>query len=301
MVDYQKRNAANEEIVGNDSSIFDEELKAAIDLQFRRKYIEAIGAYKKIIQNSFETEKGIFALTALSECYEITKNNQFTDFLTSNVKNRITDRSVVTKLSKELEIHWLVIEGKYNEAISGFDNVRNEYSSDDNTVKHALFNEGYVYYSYLNNIAKAEESFAMLEKLYPNDDLVIDSKLLLGKEVPVMNNPKKGDEEKYVENISVKDFELFGNYPNPFNPTTTIKYSLPKISDVELRIFDIMGREIKKLVIGNQSPGYQSVVWDATNNYGEPVSSGIYIYTLSAKSLEDAQTFNNSSKLLLMK
>ena len=74
---------------------------------------------------------------------------------------------------------------------------------------------------------------------------------------------------------------LYRNYPNPFNPSTTIDYDLTKGCSVDLAIFDLMGRRVRTLVFGNQKSGFKSVVWDATNDFGQPVSTGLYFYTLN--------------------
>jgi hypothetical protein len=75
-------------------------------------------------------------------------------------------------------------------------------------------------------------------------------------------------------------FAIHQNYPNPFNPTTQIRYDLPEDALVSINIYDLMGRSIKSLVNSNQPAGYRSIQWDATNNYGESVSAGMYIYTI---------------------
>ena len=90
-------------------------------------------------------------------------------------------------------------------------------------------------------------------------------------------------------------FALHQNYPNPFNPTTQIKYDLPEDALVNINIYDIMGRSIKTLVNDNQSAGYCSVRWDATNNFGESVSAGMYIYIIQAGE------FRSTKKMVLLK
>lgn len=95
--------------------------------------------------------------------------------------------------------------------------------------------------------------------------------------------------------------ELIQNYPNPFNPSTTISYALPVQSDVQLIIYDIMGREVKTLVSSRQEAGYKEVVWDGRNNFNEQAASGIYICRLKATSLENLNVFEKSIKLVLIK
>ncbi len=77
-------------------------------------------------------------------------------------------------------------------------------------------------------------------------------------------------------------YHLYANYPNPFNPSTTIRYEIPKNEYVKLVVYDMLGREVKTLFEGNQIAGSHQVVWDGTNNAGQPVSAGTYIYTLIA-------------------
>lgn len=91
------------------------------------------------------------------------------------------------------------------------------------------------------------------------------------------------------------EYSLSQNYPNPFNPTTQIRYTLPQISNVQLKIYDVLGREIKTLVNKEQLPGAYRVEWDGTNNYGVQVSSGIYIYRLVAGK------FVQSKKMMFLK
>lgn len=79
-----------------------------------------------------------------------------------------------------------------------------------------------------------------------------------------------------------RKFILFQSYPNPFNPHTAIEYQLPVQSHVKLVIYNILGQRIRTLVNKEQSAGYFRAIWDARSEYGEPVSSGIYIYQIIA-------------------
>ncbi|MFQ6114875.1 MAG: T9SS type A sorting domain-containing protein [bacterium] len=90
-------------------------------------------------------------------------------------------------------------------------------------------------------------------------------------------------------------FALYQNYPNPFNPTTLIRYDLPKTSHVILKVYNILGEEVRTLLNETQSAGTKSVIWDARNNFGQGVSSGIYVYTLQTGNLIQ------SKKMLYMK
>jgi hypothetical protein len=75
-------------------------------------------------------------------------------------------------------------------------------------------------------------------------------------------------------------FRLWQNYPNPFNPTTTIEFELPYKAHVDLTIFDIDGRHISTLVSQYQEAGHHSVTWQAMDEHGRPLPSGIYFYKI---------------------
>jgi len=84
-------------------------------------------------------------------------------------------------------------------------------------------------------------------------------------------------------------FTLEQNYPNPFNPHTTIEYTLTQPGRATLKILNMQGREVKTLLDKEENTGNHSVVWDATNNSGEGVASGMYIYTLTTNNGTNAK------------
>ena len=91
-------------------------------------------------------------------------------------------------------------------------------------------------------------------------------------------------------------FVLADNFPNPFNPATTIQYALPQAADVELTVYNVVGQVVRTLVAEHQSAGRYVVEWDATNDNGHSLSSGMYFYRLQAGS-----EFREVKKMLLLK
>jgi len=87
-----------------------------------------------------------------------------------------------------------------------------------------------------------------------------------------------------IADVSIipKKYRLYDAYPNPFNPTTILRYDLPQNSMVTITIYDMLGNKVKTLISQAQDAGYQSIIWDATNDYGYPVSAGVYLYQLQA-------------------
>ena len=75
---------------------------------------------------------------------------------------------------------------------------------------------------------------------------------------------------------------LHPNFPNPFNPTTQIRFELPKDELVSIEIYDVTGRNIRSLMNVKYTAGYNTFQWDARNDFGRKVTAGMYIFTLKA-------------------
>ena len=104
-----------------------------------------------------------------------------------------------------------------------------------------------------------------------------------------------GTDEIVSESQIPNEFSLEQNYPNPFNPETKIIYQIPKISRVTIKIYNILGQEVRTLVDKEQTMGKYKVIWDGKNNSGNAVSSGMYIYQLRTKD------FINSKRMILLR
>ena len=98
-----------------------------------------------------------------------------------------------------------------------------------------------------------------------------------------------------IESAIPEVFSIYQNYPNPFNPVTTLRYDLPEDALVNITVYDMMGNVVKNLVNANQSSGHKSVQWDATNNQGQSVSAGVYLYII------EAGEFRQTKKMILLK
>ena len=86
--------------------------------------------------------------------------------------------------------------------------------------------------------------------------------------------------------------QLLQNSPNPFNPSTTIKFYIPNASDVSIKIYDIMGREVTTLINQQATAGYHNVYWNGKNSRGENVASGVYLYRLTAGNFSETKKMN---------
>jgi hypothetical protein len=95
--------------------------------------------------------------------------------------------------------------------------------------------------------------------------------------------------------IPVVKTELKGNYPNPFNPETTIRFSVKEAGPVSVEIYNLKGQLVKRLVNEEKTAGEHSVVWNGTDNNNRPVSSGVYFYRMNAGK------YSSSKKMIMMK
>lgn len=95
-------------------------------------------------------------------------------------------------------------------------------------------------------------------------------------------------------------YQLGQNFPNPFNPKTVIAYDLPEASSVTLRIFDLLGKEVKTLVSATQPQGRYLPTWDGSNNEGGMTSSGVYFYRLEALGISGTKA-TLTKKMMLVK
>ncbi len=189
------------------------------------------------------------------------------------------------------------------------DGIRYTYYCDDNECDSTYWNSLDISdaipnpdsYTFINDTLIIDEHPGILVNFECNGDVALfgddashywwrvgldtsNCEYLLGEQLTLsdnINNPGK--------------FRLVQNYPNPFNPLTIISYELLEDSYVSVTIYDMLGNVINNLVSINQSSGYKSVQWNATNNQGQPVSAGVYFYTIQVGE------YRQTKKMILLK
>jgi hypothetical protein len=127
----------------------------------------------------------------------------------------------------------------------------------------------------------------------------------------IVFNVGNSEHDVYIDNVSLKElitanlddeeniptkFSLDKNYPNPFNPTTTISYSIPQLCHVKLTIYNILGERVEELVDLAQNPGQYEIKYDSTE-----LSSGLYFYELRAKGARNSTTYYDVKKMMVIK
>ena len=114
-------------------------------------------------------------------------------------------------------------------------------------------------------------------------------------DVPKVIYIRRYDYLSTIDETVPATFALHENYPNPFNPTTTFRFDLPEVSDVNVVIYNMLGQKVKTFNMNSISAGSHSIKWNATNELGDPVGAGVYLYQLQAKD------FIKTRKMILLK
>ena len=122
------------------------------------------------------------------------------------------------------------------------------------------------------------------------------------KRGPAGNLVSNGEGDLAAElNFIPTEFALSQNYPDPFNPSTQIQFDLPERSNVKIVIYDILGREVMTLVNGELEAGRYREVWEGRDHFGRTLSSGVYLYRMTASSLTGNKYLASLRKMLLLR
>ena len=284
--------------VSNSNSFFDFELRDALNDLLNGNYEEAINKYAKRLKEERDKNKKKYILRRIAECYNLSEKKGFADFLNYEVRQNLSRNDEIYATTLFLENMFLIRENKYEQAIANFNTLKNDFPKNEAIVKPALFNLVCLNYKQLDNSNKAKDYLNELKSQFPNDDLTRQAMLLSGEIENIFAPEIKKDA---ITEIKTPDnFSLLGNYPNPFNPTTEINFSVPVTSNVKLTIYNMMGQEIKYFESNGISEGNHNFTWNGTNKNNEQVASGIYIYRISAVG-HDGQVFEKSAKMMLIK
>ena len=162
----------------------------------------------------------------------------------------------------------------------------------------------YIVYRSLNSDISADSSSNILTMT--TDTFYVDQTILLNTTYyyalsAIDSSANRGDISPEIDVINVgnsefpSDFSLSQNYPNPFNPYTIISYALPIQSEVNMTIFNILGKKIQFWNITEQNAGWYKLIWDGRDMYGNSVPTGVYIYQIKAGN------FIDSKKMIFMK
>ena len=109
--------------------------------------------------------------------------------------------------------------------------------------------------------------------------------------VNIIASATGNDQDSEIPNVT----KLYGNFPNPFNPVTTISFGLAQSSEVKIEVFNILGQTVDTIVNERMDAGNHLIKWNGIDSNNHKVSSGVYFYRLST------ETYSNTKKMLILK
>jgi tetratricopeptide (TPR) repeat protein len=259
-----------------------EELDGATKLLSNKKYDEALPEMHKLVEKYKDGFVGKRALVFIENI--LTETDRTKEILPMLNSYSIGD-SKVAQFAEYRKGYQYFHLGEYDKGIEIMKGI--EFNEEDADLKQArLYDLGVAYNNLLDQKEEAYNYFNELVRTYPDCQLAKIAIRFYDVTKDGYEKPPEGDKEV----ATVTETKLFANYPNPFNPSTIIKYQLSDASQVSLKVYDIMGREVVTLVNSFQNKGSYNVTFNANG-----LSSGIYFYKLNAG---EKQLIN---KMLLIK
>ncbi len=242
-------------------------------LQYASDYAIAIDLFEQVVDKYPGTLSSIKALGKVASCYwALNQPQSLSDYLNKIVDN--PQYAVLKPHAYNLLIPYHLHVKDYQQALQLSDEIFAD-SPDENMSCDVLYGKGIIYLYYVEDTTRAAEAFQQVLARYPDSPtaFLAQAKLeKMGESVPIPGEPATAPET--IETLALE------GYPNPFNPTATIRFGLPEAGRVTLVVYDLMGREVVRLVEGYRDAGWQAIVWDGRNARGREVPTGIYIARL---------------------
>ena len=250
-----------------------------------RRINQAVLHYKRMVNRNLFVRPALTSLVSIANEYD---RSDLLNYFEELLNNRADHKESILRLLAAMHLHG----GNYDETLNLYDEIIMEYGDGYEGVS-ARLDKFFVVINYGKNITGAANLLLEIESLDITDEELIIRKEFANYLLNGTGNLNKGTasaNNSTNDNGLPKEFALFDNYPNPFNPTTTIEYAIPKASFVVLKIYDIIGEEVASLVNEQKPGGNYSVKFDASN-----LSSGIYFYRITSGN------FMATKKLILLK
>ncbi len=260
--------------------------KRGLQLERESKIDQAIEHYKNMVAKDMATGS---ALTKLVQLTRKNKSNDIGFYLTELMNSSMDKKDEVMNLLANLTLQ----DGDYAGAMKLYDKVIEEYPKNI-TATFAMVDKLFATLHVEKNEEKAALLLSELQGMDITDpgllSLLQSANMSIYGEDAAYNQRNKALNKTNTVTSLPKEYSLSNNYPNPFNPVTSISYELPKDGYVSLVVYDVLGKVVKSLVNEQKQAGRYTATFNAAN-----LPSGIYFYTLKTGS------FDSTKKMLLIK
>jgi parallel beta-helix repeat protein len=239
------------------------------------KLEDAIGVYQMLVTKFSNENYANRALVKIYHLYHETGKDGLADYLNGLLNNSKINKNV-HQIIYPLLMNAYLDDKDVGSAINVAEVIMKKYP-DSITEKTAIYAMVLAMLNDLNDIEKASQYTEVMKQKYPDDDLTYMAREAMGEKVSwPLNKPVV---EPEIADIQLPEhYALHNNYPNPFNPQTTIQYQLKSAGNVKLEVYDLTGKLVQTIVDEYKQAGNYTIIWDARN-----VSSGIYLYRLQTK------------------
>ena len=285
-----------------------ERLDFAYNLLKKDKTEKVENICQEIIELYPESEMGIsfYAMGLLWEAaYSDLEAPDFTEKDFNKFLKKLTEKKDKFKINGYAQLILSLLD--VGNDIEGLEKLFSDYEY-DGLKELALFHQFIHYYIYKQDNEIARKVSDQLDKMFVDSKYGYQAHLIFGDEGYTLEGlkellkkkqesllAKRGESKNDILSEMPKEYKLYNNYPNPFNPSTTIKYSVPKVSNVKLQVYNMMGQLIKTLVNETKAPGFYNILWSGTNENNSKVASGIYFYRF------ESENFIANNKMILIK
>ncbi|RJQ57265.1 MAG: T9SS C-terminal target domain-containing protein [Stygiobacter sp.] len=273
--------------------IASDEINKALEKLKDKKYDEAIPMFLEIFRNNADALLGKYALCKIEECYTQAGKKDYVAYSKSVIKPILKEGTETYVVALELEAHQMVNADLYMNAINNLQTILKKYNLNSDIDKNTLFTLGAVYSLYLGDKANSDKYFGELKKRYSNDELINQIEIIKSFGTVTSSYNQNGEiilPYDLTNDVGTTSEELFSNYPNPFNPSTRISFTLKERGKVSLKVYDILGKEVANLADGFFESGKHVTAFDGSN-----LASGVYFYRLVTPNA------TISKKMMLMK
>lgn len=253
----------------------------ALEGRFAGRYPEAIALYTSLLTEAPHSDEALFALIELGNVYREVRDKRVLEYIES--LSKVANRFRATAL--EILSNCYRLDGNLAQALAVNHTLVSDFAGTAHE-KHGRLNQFFINYN-SKQYRQAREQLTTLQARYPDEEMVAVAAWLMS--VASEGTVDGAQTKQAVAQVQARSEGIttgigLSNYPNPFNPSTLIRFTLPEAGFVSLKVFDLLGREIAMLVNEHRTAGAHQVLFDAST-----LPSGMYFYKLEAAGVSAIQ------------